>query len=102
MGRNKNAPALFDGDIFSSLAEGATGYSVGNCAASGPNGRCDIALIRDAGDGRPVRWTDHLMLVKQGSEWRVDDIGYGGSWAFANTGTLRETVQTALGIYDPP
>jgi hypothetical protein len=34
----------------------------------------------------PQHWTDTVYLIKTNLGWRVDDIGYGATWAFANKG----------------
>ena len=41
----KNAvPPMLEGDIFSSLFEGATAWKVGACSVSGATARCPVAL----------------------------------------------------------
>lgn len=96
--RNKNTPPLVEGNVFTSLFEGITSFSVGACQANGARGQCSIDLVYDDKTGKPTRWTDTLMLTKEAGGWRADDIGYGGNWAFANNGTLRATLKTAIGM----
>ncbi len=93
------APPLLEGDIFTSNFEGATAWSVGPCSAAPGGGRCTIALgYRDPGreDPKPVNWKDTILLVQTPAGWRVDDIAYGGSGAFANKGRLTAVLAEAL------
>ena len=92
----KNSPPLLEGDIFSSLFEGATAVSVDGCVANGEAGRC-MAHLRHASPGdKPSAWDDTVYLVNTPAGWRVDDIGYGGGWDFANKGRLSETLSQAI------
>jgi hypothetical protein len=47
-------------------------------------------------DSKPVNWTDTIYLLHTPAGWKVDDIAYGGSWAFGNKGRLKETLQGAI------
>lgn len=94
---NKAAPPLLEGDIFTSHLAGATAFKVGVCSADTKGGdakagQCAIALTYEKGGTKALRWTDMLYLVKTEAGWRVDDVGYGGHWAFANQGRLRATL----------
>jgi len=90
------SPPLWEGDIFTSNFEGVT--SVGNpvCNWSGAKGTCDVMLTYDDKSGRPVSWTDKVMLVENGADWRIDDIAYGATWDFGNKGTLRENLKEVI------
>ena len=87
-------PPLFEGDLFSSLFEGATSYKVDSCTVEGPRAYCDVDLtfMEEAG-AKPTTWTDKLALVKRIGGWRVDDIQFGGAWDFAQHGSLRATLR---------
>jgi hypothetical protein len=41
-------------------------------------------------------WTDTLLLVRTADGWKIDDIAYGGSWAFGNKGRLSDTLKQAI------
>ena len=90
---NKDAPPLVEGDLFTSLFEGAGSYRVGACRAEGRQAFCPVELAAKDGKGKPVHWSDTVYLAQASSGWRVDDIGYGGNWAFANKGRLTQTLQ---------
>jgi hypothetical protein len=36
------------------------------------------------------------LLVKDAAGWRVDDIQYGGSWAFGNKGKLSDSLKAVI------
>lgn len=97
---NKDSPPLIEGDLFTSNFEGATSYKVGACSANGSNGRCTVTLAYDDhgqnAKAKPLAWTDTVYLVATQGRWRVDDIGYGATWAFGNKGRLSDTVKGAI------
>ena len=97
---NKDSPPLIEGDLFTSNFEGATAYKVGACSANESSGRCTVTLIYDERGqntkAKPLTWTDTVYLVATPGGWRVDDIGYGATWAFGNKGRLSDTVKGAI------
>ena len=88
----KNAPPMLEGDLFTSMFEGATQWKLQACAVSGNQARCPVAFTH-AGS-KAVNWTDALLLVNTPQGWRVDDIAYGGGFQFGNTGRLSDTLKT--------
>ena len=93
---NKNSPPLLEGDLFTTMFEGATSYKVGACKGDGRKGSCAIDLVYDNKHDTPTHWTDTLYLVMSANGWRVDDIGYGGNWEYANHGRLTQTLHQAI------
>jgi hypothetical protein len=93
---NKDSPPLIEGDLFSSMFEGATSYKVGACRMDGSQASCAVDFVYDNKRDPPTRWTDTVYLAKVKADWRVDDIGYGGSWEYANKGRLSATVRQAI------
>jgi large conductance mechanosensitive channel protein len=97
---NKDSPPLIEGDLFTSNFEGATSFKVGACQGDAKAGHCTIALTYDdrksSPKDKPLNWNDTVYLVATPSGWRVDDIGYGGSWDFGNKGRMGETVKGAI------
>jgi hypothetical protein len=91
---NKDSPPLIEGDLFSSLFEGATSYSVKSCNVTSAS--CAVDLTYDDKAAKPVHWTDTLHLIATPQGWRVDDISYGGNWDFANKGRLTETLRMVI------
>jgi hypothetical protein len=96
--KNKDSPPLMEGDLFTSNFEGASTWTVRDCSTSAGGARCRVDLTFDPADGKnkPVAWTDTVYLVRGGASWRVDDIGYGGNWAFGNKGRLTDTLKDAI------
>ena len=84
-----SVPPLAEGDLFTSLFEGATAFAVTGCVAQGEAMHCPAQLkYLDPTTKRNVEWQDTLILVRVASAWRIDDIAYDGRYAFGNTGTL--------------
>lgn len=92
----KDAPPLLEGDLFTSLFEGASQSKLQACAVSGNQARCPVAFLHAAANGKSANWTDTLLLVNTQQGWRVDDIAYGGGFQFGNTGRLSDTLKTAI------
>ena len=92
----KGAPPLIEGDLFTSLFEGATSWKLGACAAAGANAHCPVEFTHAQARQKPVTWTDTLVLAQTPQGWRVDDIAYGANFQFGNTGKLTDTLRTVL------
>lgn len=89
-------PPLEQGDLFSSLFEGATAFEVRSCEKTPTGGSCTVALrYQQPGEAEASAWQDRIALVaaprqEAGAErWLVDDVAYGGDWEFMHKGTLR-------------
>jgi hypothetical protein len=93
---NKDSPPLIEGDLFSSMFEGATAVSIGACSDDGKTGSCAVNLRYEDPANKPTQWTDKVYLVNTADGWKVDDIGYGASWAFANKGLLSKTLDQVI------
>jgi hypothetical protein len=95
----KNAvPPMLEGDIFTSLFEGATDWQIGECRGDTKMARCPVALTQavKAAAGqkpqKPAHWTDTVMVVKTPQGWKVDDVAYDAGFAFGNTGKLSDML----------
>lgn len=90
---SEDKPPFIEGDLFGSLFEGA--QSTRATAVSEADGRVVVTLERSYGnDPDRVVWQDRAVLVRSGQSYRLDDVEYGGDWAFqAGTATLRRTLQ---------
>jgi hypothetical protein len=100
-GRYKKAtknmsPPLIEGDLFTSLFEGATTFKIGDCGTDTHGGHCQIALGYNNGKDKPLAWTDTVYLTRAGTGWGVDDIAYGATWSFGNKGRLTATLKDAI------
>jgi len=86
-------PPLAEGDLFTSLFEGATRYRVVACNEAGERAECTVELAYRAPHAPTSQtWRDRTLLVREGTHFVVDDIAYGGTWDFGNKGTLGATL----------
>jgi hypothetical protein len=88
---------VLEGDIFTSLYDGASIWQVGPCVGDPAKSQdCSVSLTHVPGAGRaaekPVHWTDHVMLVATPGGWKVDDVRYDENFAAGNTGQLTEML----------
>jgi len=88
-------PPLFEGDLFSSLFEGATSYRLSGCTTESSTARCVVDLTHAEGTGPPaIAWRDTLVLTSSVElGWRVDDIDFGGTWEFASKDLLSAVLK---------
>lgn len=93
--RPDEKPAFAEGDLFTSLFEGATSVTPEAPAANAAVYRMVVRFRNDS--VKPaVEWTDTVVVAKEADHLVVTDIRYGGSWPFANHGSLVQTLKTAL------
>ena len=88
-------PSFVEGDLFSSLFEGPNAVEVSADSARGDQRIAAVKMTANAANP-PVTWVDHAVLVRQGDRYVIDDIEYGGTWDFANKGTLRATLVSGI------
>jgi hypothetical protein len=95
-------PPMLEGDIFSSLFEGATTWKVGACQGDAKTARCPVALTYapppapNAKAPKPANWNDTLLLANTPQGWKVDDVIYDAGFAFGNTGRLSGMLQMVV------
>ncbi len=98
-------PPMLEGDIFSSLFEGATAWKVGACQIDSNKGdaktaRCPVALTYAPPPApkapKPANWNDTLLLANTPQGWKVDDVIYDAGFAFGNTGRLSSMLQMVV------
>lgn len=87
-------PPFIEGDLFSSLFEGPSGFEVGAVRLDGDRARVTVRFRhRDEPAGRDVtRWEDDAWLVRERGRWRIDDVEYRGDWPFAARGRLARNL----------
>ena len=94
------APPLLEGDIFSSHFEGATSWSLAPCRAEPARCVATLTFVPRSQGGKPVTWPvtwkDTLYLVRDGGQWRADDVGYDAALAGGNSGRLSQTLAAAI------
>jgi hypothetical protein len=92
---NKGAPALVEGDLFTSMFEGASEAAVRACRIEAQTASCSVDLAQAQGKSF-VRWSDTVYLVDTKAGWRVDDVAYGGEGRYANQGRLTTTLRQVI------
>jgi len=90
-------PPLVEGDIFTSLFEGADSFKVLSCDEKGESASCLLEFKNtNPGDGKTFTWKDGVMLVKGKSGWLVSDVEYKGGWDFAVKGNLTDLLKNVI------
>lgn len=98
----RGAPLMLEGDIFSSLFEGATSWKVGACQGDARAARCTVALsyvpppAQTAKPPKPANWSDTVIVAHTPQGWKVDDVVYDAGFAFGNTGRLSDMLQMVV------
>ena len=93
---------MFQGDIFTSLFEGATSWQVGECQGDDRAARCPVALthIEPPAKGKPpakpANWHDVLVMTHTPAGWKVDDVVYDTGFPFGNTGRLSDMLKMVV------
>jgi hypothetical protein len=91
-------PPLVEGDLFTSLFEGAHSFVIRECHRSVAGGAVCSVELQHAGtaDKTTIRWSDKIYLVRHAGRWVVDDIEYLGDWQFMHKGRLRELLRRVI------
>lgn len=88
-------PPLVQGDIFTSLFEGAENFTVRDCKRTEAATFCGVELRYGSG-GNSAQWVDKIHLVRSRGRWVVDDIEYGGDWGFMHKGRLKDVLRRVI------
>ena len=90
-------PPLIEGDLFSSLFEGATGFHVLECSTKATKGMCSVEFTYlDPRDKSSFKWKDKVYAVREGGRWLLDDIEYLGDWQFMHKGSLKKVLKAVV------
>jgi hypothetical protein len=88
-------PPLIEGDLFTSLFEGASAFTVLSCDSR--TGSCLIEFsYLDPESKSSTIWQDKVYLVKDARCWLVDDIEFLGSWQFMHKGRLKDLLKQII------
>lgn len=88
-------PPLVEGDIFTSLFEGATSFLVLSCDPGTVSCVVEFSYV-DTRDQSSFTWKDKVYLVKESRTWMVDDIEFLGDWQFMHKGRLKGLLKQVL------
>ncbi len=90
-------PPLVEGDLFTSLFEGASSFKIDSCESDDATAFCIVQFkYSNPGDKSEVEWKDKAYLVKSTSGWTVDDIEYLGDWQFMHKGRLKNLLNEVI------
>jgi hypothetical protein len=84
-------PPWIEGDLFSSLFEGATSYSLGKPGVEKGRAVIDVHLIYKY-KSDATEWTDTIALTQVKGKWVISDILFKGNWAYMNGASLRASL----------
>ena len=91
-------PRFVEGDLFSSLFEGPASVTVQPGDTTGPTRTYLAWLSAPVSDTLPpLGWADTVRVERAGGRWVITDIAYGGTWDFAQRGSLQASLTAGLG-----
>jgi hypothetical protein len=90
------SPPFVEGDLFTSLFEGATKFKVLSCDSGAGACLVEFSYIEPGEKAKPVIWKDKVFLVKETRGWLVDDIEFLGDWQFMHKGRLKELLKEVI------
>lgn len=88
-------PPALQGSLFTSLAEGFTDFELMECQTKKLVSRCQFSLRYDK-QGDAIEWQDELHLRRGRLGWQIEDVAYGGEWAYAPKGTLSARLDALI------
>ncbi|MEH6420609.1 hypothetical protein [Pseudomonas sp. CGJS7] len=86
-------PPFIEGDLFTSLFEGASEFELGQRKALGPDRETMEIEFSYTEGGQTSRWKDRVTMLREDGRWKLDDVEYGGSWDFATRGRLSDSLK---------
>jgi hypothetical protein len=90
-------PPLIEGDLFTSLFEGATAFRLISCEVRKDVASCGIEFTSiNPADRSPFKWQDKVHLVLESRRWLIDDVEYLGNWEFMHKGRLKTVLRQAI------
>jgi hypothetical protein len=89
-------PPLVEGDLFTSLFEGATAFKTLSCDVTTSSCLVELTYREPTPGASPVIWQDKVYLAKETRGWLVDDIEFLGSWEFMHKGLLQSMLQDVI------
>lgn len=89
-------PPLAEGDLFTSLFEGATEFKVLSCDTKTSSCLVEFSYVESRKGASPTTWKDKAYLVKDPQGWMVDDIEFLGDWQFMHKGRLQDLLRQVI------
>ena len=91
-------PAFAEGDLFSSLFEGPEMFATrdNEVAGSAESGYRIPVHFTYTGQGTAQKWSDTVLVISENGKLVVSDVRYGGTWGFANKGSLLTSLHFTM------
>ncbi len=93
---DKNVPPLIDGDLFSSLFEGPTTFTIESCTTKKDKALCDVTFTHSDTTIPSESWVDEVLLVKEEGHWRIDDIEFSENDSSSRGEYLTDTLNDII------
>ena len=88
---------MIEGDLFTSLFEGATAFRLISCEVRKDEASCTIEFTSiNPTDHSLFKWNDKVHLVLESRRWLIDDVEYLGNWEFMHKGRLKTVLRQAI------
>jgi hypothetical protein len=95
--KNTFSETKIEGDLFSSLDQGALSYKILQCETQTPPAACLVELTSvDDRNKEKFAWKDRVFLVREGDSWVVDDIEFLGDRPFMHKGRLKDILKQII------
>lgn len=93
---NNEGPPPIQGDLFSSLFEGATKATYRPIARTAESAAIEVEWTNDDKHLSPdaTVWQDQILLVRTASGWRIADFVHLGDWDFMMKGKVSEILRS--------
>jgi hypothetical protein len=89
-------PPLAEGDIFTSLFEGASSFTVLSCSTKTRSCLAELSYVDPGNKSSSTTWRDKIYLIRNSHGWLVDDIEFLGTWQFMHRGRLKELLNQVI------
>jgi hypothetical protein len=86
-----------EGDLFSSLDQGALSYKTLQCEIKNTPAACEVELTSvDNRNNSKLVWKDRVFVIREGERWVVDDIEFLGDRPFMHKGRLKDVLKAII------
>ncbi|MGH7768585.1 MAG: DUF3828 domain-containing protein [Candidatus Binatia bacterium] len=95
--KNTFRETKIEGDLFSSLDQGALSYKTLECETTKVPATCIVELTNvDDRNKANFTWQDRVFLVREGNRWVVDDIEFLGDRPYMHKGRLKGVLKQII------
>lgn len=72
--KSTDKPDMIEGDIFTSLNEGYTGFKIGETKIEGEKATVTVEFTNK--NYNNTTWKDDVVLIKENGAWKIDNVNY--------------------------